>query len=77
MFVSSAAAQIGTQNHEAVEAAKGGVEGMVRTVAATYASVNIRVKAVAPSILDAAASARISSNEQIMRKSKNLFLAIA
>lgn len=67
VFVSSAAAQIGTQNHEAVAAAKGGVEAMVRSAAATYASANIRVNAVAPGILDTAATANILSSE-LMRE---------
>lgn len=63
ILVSSAAAQIGTQNHEAVAAAKGGLEALVRSAAATYASANIRVNAVAPGILDTAASANILSSE--------------
>ncbi|OYY82874.1 MAG: hypothetical protein B7Y34_02265 [Methylophilales bacterium 16-45-9] len=66
VFVSSAAARIGTQNHEAIAAAKGGLEAMVRGAAATYASANIRINAVAPGILDTAASASILSSD-IMR----------
>jgi NAD(P)-dependent dehydrogenase (short-subunit alcohol dehydrogenase family) len=67
VFVSSAAAQIGTQNHEAVAAAKGGVEALVRSAAATYANANIRLNVVAPGILDTAASANILSSE-LMRE---------
>jgi NAD(P)-dependent dehydrogenase (short-subunit alcohol dehydrogenase family) len=67
VFVSSAAAGIGTQNHEAIAAAKGGLEAMVRGAAATYASTNIRINAVAPGILDTAASASILSSE-LMRE---------
>jgi NAD(P)-dependent dehydrogenase (short-subunit alcohol dehydrogenase family) len=37
VLVSSAAARIGTPNHEAVAAAKAGLEGLVRGAAATYA----------------------------------------
>jgi NAD(P)-dependent dehydrogenase (short-subunit alcohol dehydrogenase family) len=62
VLVSSAAARIGTPNHEAVAAAKAGVEGLVRGAAATYASAGIRVNAVAPGILDTPASAGIIAN---------------
>ena len=48
VLVSSVAAQIGTPNHEAIAAAKGGLEGLVRGAAATYAAAGIRVNAVAP-----------------------------
>jgi NAD(P)-dependent dehydrogenase (short-subunit alcohol dehydrogenase family) len=63
VFISSAAARIGTQNHEAIAAAKGGLEAMVRGAAATYASANIRINALAPGILDTVASSSILSSE--------------
>jgi len=59
VLVSSAAARIGTPNHEAVAAAKAGLEGLVRGAAATYAANGIRVNAVAPGIMDTPASAGI------------------
>lgn len=59
VLVSSAAARIGTPNHEAVAAAKAGLEGLVRGAAATYAAAGIRVNAVAPGIMDTPAAARI------------------
>ena len=59
VLVSSAAARIGTPNHEAVAAAKAGLEGLVRGAAATYAAAAIRVNAVAPGIMDTPAAARI------------------
>ncbi|MEZ5611851.1 MAG: SDR family oxidoreductase, partial [Rhodocyclaceae bacterium] len=52
VMVSTVAARIGTPNHEAVAAAKAGVEGLVRAAAATYAAARIRVNAVAPGIMD-------------------------
>ena len=63
MFVSSAAARIGTPNHEAIATAKGGLEALVRSAAATYASTGIRINAVAPGILDTPAAAKILSSD--------------
>jgi NAD(P)-dependent dehydrogenase (short-subunit alcohol dehydrogenase family) len=57
VLVSSAAARIGTPNHEAMAAAKAGVEGLVRAAAASYAPNGIRVNAVAPGIMDTPATA--------------------
>ncbi len=67
VFVSSAAASIGIQNHEAVSAAKGGLEALVRSAAATYAAANIRINAVSPGILNTPASANLLSSE-LMRE---------
>jgi NAD(P)-dependent dehydrogenase (short-subunit alcohol dehydrogenase family) len=63
VFVSSAAARVGTPNHEAIAAAKGGLEALVRSAAATYASSNIRINALAPGILDTPAAAKILSSD--------------
>ena len=63
IFVSSAAARIGTPNHEAIAAAKGGLEALVRSAAATYASAGIRINAVAPGLLDTPAAAKILSSD--------------
>jgi NAD(P)-dependent dehydrogenase (short-subunit alcohol dehydrogenase family) len=52
VFVSTVAAQIGVANHEAVAAAKGGVEAMVRSAAATYAPQGLRINAVATGLMD-------------------------
>ncbi|TWT56636.1 SDR family NAD(P)-dependent oxidoreductase [Allorhodopirellula solitaria] len=51
VFVSSAAARHGIANHEAIAAAKAGVEGLAISLAATYASRGIRVNAVAPGLV--------------------------
>jgi NAD(P)-dependent dehydrogenase (short-subunit alcohol dehydrogenase family) len=52
VLVSSVVAQIGVANHEAIAAAKAGVEGLVRSAAATYAPIGLRVNAVAPGMTD-------------------------
>lgn len=63
VLVSSVVARIGVANHEAIAAAKAGVEGLTRSAAATYASSRIRVNAVAPGIMDTPAVARIIGTE--------------
>jgi NAD(P)-dependent dehydrogenase (short-subunit alcohol dehydrogenase family) len=52
VFASSVVARIGVANHEAIAAAKGGVEALVRSAAATYAAQGIRVNAVAPGMTE-------------------------
>lgn len=42
VLMSSAAAKLGIANHEAIAAAKAGIEGLARSAAATYAGANIR-----------------------------------
>ncbi len=69
-LVSTVAARIGLSNHEAIAAAKAGVEGLVRAAAATYAPVGIRVNAVAPSLTDTPLAARITQNERALEASK-------
>ena len=50
VFTSSVAASLGLVNHEAIAAAKGGVEAMVRSAAATYSKRGIIINAVAPGL---------------------------
>lgn len=52
VLVSSVVARIGVANHEAIAAAKGGVEALARSAAATYAPLGLRVNAVAPGMTD-------------------------
>ena len=66
VFTSSVAASLGLVNHEAIAAAKGGIESMVRSAAATYAQRKIRVNAVAPGLTDTKLSAPITRSETIL-----------
>ena len=52
VFVSSVVARIGVANHEAISAAKGGIEAMARGAAATYAPLGLRINVVAPGMTD-------------------------
>lgn len=64
VLVSTAAASIGMKNHGAIAAAKAGVEGLVRSAAASYASRGICVNAVAPGMVETPLSEPILSNAQ-------------
>lgn len=52
VFASSVVAQIGVANHEVIAAAKGGIEALVRSAAATYAPQGVRINAVAPGMTE-------------------------
>lgn len=52
VLVSTCATGIGVPNHEAIAAAKAGIEGLAKSAAATHAADNIRVNVVAPGLTD-------------------------
>jgi len=62
VLASSAAAQTGIANHEAIAAAKGGIIALVRSAAATYGSQGIRVNAVAPGLTRSRMTSRMVDN---------------
>lgn len=66
-LVSTVAAARGLANHEAIAAAKAGVEGLARSAAATYAGQKIRANVVAPALTETPLSAPILSSD-IARK---------
>jgi NAD(P)-dependent dehydrogenase (short-subunit alcohol dehydrogenase family) len=70
VFFSSAATQIGLVNHEAIAAAKGGVDGLVTAAAATYAARGIRINAVAPGLVRSRLTSRLVENEATLRVSE-------
>ena len=72
IFFSSVAGSKGLSNHEAIAAAKAGIEGFVRSAAATYAKDNLRVNAIAPSIMDSNMSQKLLSSEAAIEVSKNM-----
>jgi len=59
VLASSAAAQTGISNHEAIAAAKGGIIAMVRSAAATYGAQGVRVNAVAPGLTRSKMTSRL------------------
>jgi len=63
VFCSTVAAQRGLFNHDAIAAAKAGVEGLTRSAAATYARYKIRVNCVAPGLVQTPLSQFLTANE--------------
>lgn len=58
-LVSSVVARSGVANHEAIAAAKGAIEGLVRAAAASYSAQGIRVNAIAPGLMRTPATERL------------------
>ena len=63
VFTSSVAGSLGLVNHEAIAAAKGGIEAMVRSAAATYARRGLRINAVAPGLTDTKMASKILASD--------------
>jgi NAD(P)-dependent dehydrogenase (short-subunit alcohol dehydrogenase family) len=69
VFCSTVAAQRGLFNHEAIAAAKAGVEGLTRAAAATYARYQIRVNCVAPGLVQTPLSQFLTASEAARKAS--------
>lgn len=67
LFFSSVAAGIGVANHAAIAMAKGGVEGLVRSLAADFSGAGLRVNAIAPGLMRTPATERMLANESAAR----------
>lgn len=72
VLMSSAVAQRGMINHEAIAAAKAGVAGLALSAAATYARYNIRVNSVAPGLTRTPLTQALTKNEASLRMSAAL-----
>jgi NAD(P)-dependent dehydrogenase (short-subunit alcohol dehydrogenase family) len=70
VLFSTAAVRSGIPNHEAIAAAKGGVEGLTRAAAATYATAGVRVNAVAPGLTRTPGAERIVSSDSARKASE-------
>jgi 3-oxoacyl-[acyl-carrier protein] reductase len=69
VLMSSAVAQRGMINHEAIAAAKAGVAGLALSAAATYARDNIRVNCVAPGLTRTPLTQPLTKNEASLKLS--------
>lgn len=69
VLMSTVATKIGLMNHEAIAAAKGAINGLTISAAATYAPRGLRVNAVAPGLVRTPLSARLTSSEATLKAS--------
>ena len=69
VFCSSAAAQVGLANHEAIACAKGALIAMTRSAAATYAGKNIRINCIAPGLTKTSLTRRITTSDAGLKAS--------
>lgn len=72
VFCSSAAAKIGLPNHEAISAAKAGVEGLAKAAAATYAAKNIRFNVIQPGLVESKISAHLFKSDAAINYSTKM-----
>lgn len=72
VLLSTAAVRVGIPNHEAIAAAKGGIEGLVRSAAATYGVSGVRVNAIAPGLVRTPLTERITANERAAESSRSM-----
>jgi 3-oxoacyl-[acyl-carrier protein] reductase len=72
VLLSSAVAQRGMINHEAIAAAKAGVIGLALSAAATYARYHIRVNCVAPGLTRTPLTEALTKNEASLKLSAAL-----
>ena len=68
-LLSTAAARIGLANHEAISAAKAGIEGLALAASASYASKRIRINCVAPGMTRTPLTAKLLQNEVMAKAS--------
>ena len=69
VFCSSVAARRGLVNHEAIAAAKAGVEGLALAAAASYARFGVRVNCVAPGLTRTEMTRALTQNETVAKMS--------
>lgn len=72
VLCSSVAARRGLVNHEAIAAAKAGVEGLALAAAASYARYRVRINCVAPGLTRTGMTRGLTQNEAVARASAAL-----
>lgn len=67
VLCSSVAARRGLMNHEAIAAAKAGIEGLALAAAATYARYQVRINCVAPGLTRTPMTESMTSNPNMLK----------
>lgn len=68
VLFSSVVARIGVANHAAIAAAKAGIEGLTRSLAADYSDKGIRVNCLAPGLMRSKMTERMLSNDKSVQQ---------
>ncbi|MCB0743182.1 MAG: SDR family oxidoreductase, partial [Ignavibacteriae bacterium] len=72
VIISSVAGSKGLMNHEAISAAKGGLESMIRSASVTYAKKGIRFNGVALGLVETPLAKFLTENEISKKASESL-----
>ena len=72
VFVSSLAGSFGLPNHEAISAAKGGLEAMARSAASSYGKRKIQVNVVAPALTETKLASKMLATEASRKVSEDM-----
>ena len=72
LVISSVAGSKGLMNHEAISAAKGGLEAMIRSASVTYAKRGIRFNAVALGLVDTPLASFLTKNDLSKKASEKM-----
>lgn len=72
VFISSAASLSGFANHEAIAAAKGGINSLILSASATYAKQNLRFNAIAPGLVETNLTKSLTSNDLSRKVSESM-----
>lgn len=72
LFFSSAAAQVGLKNHEAIAAAKAGLIGLAKSAASSYGQRGLRVNVISPGLVETPLSAHLLEKEASRKASESM-----
>lgn len=72
VLLSTAAARIGLANHEAISAAKAGIEGLALAASASYAAKGIRINCVSPGMTRTPLTSKLLQNEMMAKASAGM-----